>query len=61
MGEGGSQRSHSLGDFFAAQNSFVALKEDPKQTLCSLLTCKYFHVEDQLYYLQYLSSRHKEK
>ena len=37
-GVGGCWRSHSLGDFFAAQNSFVCLKEAPRQTLCSLLT-----------------------
>ena len=35
---GGGRRSHSLGDFFAAQKPFVCLKEAPKQTLCSLLT-----------------------
>ena len=34
----GRQRSHSLGDFFAAQKTFVSLKKAPKQTLCSLLT-----------------------
>ena len=38
MGGGGGQRSHSLGDFFAAQKTFVSLKKAPKQTLCSLLT-----------------------
>ena len=37
-GGGGGWRSHSLGDFFAAQKPFVGLKEAQKQTLCSLLT-----------------------
>ena len=36
VGEGGGRRSHSLGDFFAAQKTFVSLKNAPKQTLCSL-------------------------
>ena len=31
-------RSHSLDDFFAAQNVFGSLKKAPKQTLCSLPT-----------------------
>ena len=35
---GGGQRSHFLGDFVAAQKSFVCLQEAPKQTMCSLLT-----------------------
>ena len=35
---GGRGRTHSLGDFFAAQNPFVFLKEAPKLTLCLLLT-----------------------
>ena len=30
--------SHSLGDFFAAQKTFVSLKKAPKQTLCSVPT-----------------------
>ena len=33
-----SQRSHSLGDVFAAQKPFVRIQEAPKPTLCSLLT-----------------------
>ena len=37
-GGGGGRRSHSLGDFVAAEEPFVSLKEAPKQTLCSLLT-----------------------
>ena len=38
-GGGGGRRSHSLGDFVAAQKPFVCLKQAPKQqTLCSLLT-----------------------
>ena len=37
-GGGGGQRSHSLGDFFAAQKTFVCLKKATKQTLCSLPT-----------------------
>ena len=35
---GGGRRSHSLGDFFAAQKTFVSLKKAPKQTFCSLPT-----------------------
>ena len=35
---GAGWRSHSLRDFFAAQKTFVCLKEAPKQALCSLLT-----------------------
>ena len=35
---GGGPRSHSLGEFFAAQKTFVSLKKAPKQTLCSLVT-----------------------
>ena len=35
-GGGGGRRSHSLGDFFAAQKTFVSLNKAPKQTLCSL-------------------------
>ena len=35
---GGGQRSHSLGDFFAAQKPCVCLKEAPKLNLYSLLT-----------------------
>ena len=38
VGGGGGLRSHSLGDFFAAQKTFVSLKKAPKQTLCSLPT-----------------------
>ena len=38
LGGGGGQRSHSFGDFFAAQKTFVSLKKAPKQTLCSLPT-----------------------
>ena len=38
LGGGGSRRSHSLGEFVAAEKPFVNLKEAPKQTLCSLLT-----------------------
>ena len=38
MGGGGGRRSHSLGDFLAAQKAFVCLKKAPKQTLCSLPT-----------------------
>ena len=34
----GGRRSHSLGDFFAAQKAFVCFKKAPKQTLCSLPT-----------------------
>ena len=37
-GGGGSPKSHSLGDFFAAQKTFLSLKKAPKLTLCSLLT-----------------------
>ena len=37
-GGGGGRRSHSLGNFFAAQKTFVSLKKAPKQTLCSLPT-----------------------
>ena len=61
-GGGGGRRSHSLGDFFAAQKAFVCLKKAPKQTLCSLPTSDMLditsntHVKDQLYYLRYLSS-----
>ena len=60
-GGGGGQRSHSLGDFFAAQKTFVSLKKAPK-TLCSLPTSDMLditsntHFKDQLYYLWYLSS-----
>ena len=63
---GGGRRSHSLGDFFTAQKSFVCLKEALKQTLCSLLTsdmldiARNCHVKDKLYYLRCLSSWHKE-
>ena len=35
---GGGRRSHSLGDFFATQKTFVSPKKAPKQTLCSLQT-----------------------
>ena len=60
VGEG--RRSLYLGDFFAAQKTFVSLKKAPKQTLCSLPTSDMLditsntHIKDQLYYLPYLSS-----
>ena len=65
-GGGGGQRSHSLGDFFAAQKTFVSLKKAPKQTLCSLPTSDMLDItsntpfKDQLYHLRYLSSWYKE-
>ena len=37
-GGGAGWRSHSLGDFCAAQKTFETLKKAPKQTLCSLQT-----------------------
>ena len=43
VGGCGGHRSHSLGDFVAAQKPFVCNKEAPKQTLCLLLTSEMLH------------------
>ena len=42
----GSQRLHSLGDFFDAQKLFVCLKVVPKQTCCSLLASDMLDIEN---------------